>query len=68
MPGDVTATATVNAGNLGIRKPRNLRVRKRRSNRANRPANPATRLRDRPSPTSASKSARDYRLPQLIGK
>jgi hypothetical protein len=29
MPGDVTATATISAGNIGIRKPRITRARKR---------------------------------------
>ena len=55
MPGYVTATAIVSLGKIGIRKPRNMRVQKRRSGRIKESANTAARPRDRPSRTSASK-------------
>jgi hypothetical protein len=68
MPGDVTATATISAGNIGIRKPRITRARKRLLGRINEYENIAARTRDRPACTSESRFSRDHRPPRLIGK
>lgn len=68
MPGDVTDTATVSAGNIGIRKPRITRARKRLSGRIKAYENMLARMRDRSACTSESKCLRDHRPPPLIGK
>ena len=68
MPGDVTDTAIVSAGNIGIRKPRITPARKRLSGRIKGYENMAARTRDRSACTSESKFSRDHRPPRLIGK
>jgi hypothetical protein len=68
MSGDVTATATVSARNIGIRKPRITRGRKRLSGSVKGHVNKVTHQRHRPPRTAASKLPLAHRLPRLIGK
>ncbi len=68
MPGDVTDTAIVSAGNIGIRKPRITRARKRLSGRIKGYENRPARTRDRSACTSESNFSLDHRPPRLIGK